>query len=363
MQLSPSFDTWTAGFLIAVTMGFFLCGILLSGRTKKTFPIALFVLAFSLILLQYVLYWTHYQFVYPYIIYFPPVCYYATGPLLYWYFLNLYNKQKSKYFVLHFFPAMLCFVPYVFNLFKNIGFEINSIPLYSLPQYYQFIVIHMVVYTFLLFRVRKQNLNEPSEFNSIRNRWSLVLACLYGLFIFSYLSYYILVNFEFFNTEWDYAISIVMTLSIYTIGYFIFKQPKVFDGEFYATVFLPNTSKAESLENQLLDEFYKKITTYMVEKKPYLNNELRLANLADLLGFSTHLLSKVINQKSGGNFNNFVNQYRLEAAEILLREDPDTPIKTVYFEVGFNSKAAFYAVFREKHRCTPLQFRQDVELS
>lgn len=344
-------------------MGFFLVGILLSGRTRKTLPMALFVLAFSLILLQYVLYWTQYQFVYPYFVLLPVICYYATGPLLYWYFLNLYKKQQPKYFALHFIPVALCFVPYVFNLLKNTGFNIATIPLHSLPQYYQVIIVHMLVYAFLLFRLRQKHLAQPSEYNNIRNRWALLLASLYALFIFAYLSYYVLVNFEFFNIEWDYSISIVMTLTIYTIGYFIYKQPKVFDGEFYAELFLPNTSKAESLEDQLLGELYSKITKYMAHNKPYLDNELRLANLADQLGFSTHLLSKVINQKSEGNFNTFVNEYRLKAAEILLKEEPTTPIKTVYFEVGFNSKAAFYAAFREKHHCTPLQYRQGLKLS
>ena len=221
----------------------------------------------------------------------------------------------------------------------------------------------MGVYAFLLFRIRFRNRKDSSEYNTIRNRWSLVLATLYALFIVAYLSYYILVNFEFFDAEWDYAISIMMTFSIYTIGYFIFKQPQVFDGEFYAKVFLPKASKKDTLENQMLDELYKKITTHLVSKKPYLDNELRLANLADQLGFSTHLLSKVINQKSAGNFNNFVNRYRLEAAEILLKEDQEASVKTIYFEVGFNSKAAFYAAFKEKHNCTPVQYREGLQLS
>ncbi len=344
-------------------MGFFLVTLLLSNRNKKTVPIALFVLAFSLILLQYVLYWTHYQFKYPFLIHFPSVCYYTTGPLLYWYFLNLYKLEKPKYFALHFLPALVCFIPYVCYLLKNLGLDITYIPFRDLSSYYQLQVIHMVLYTLLLFQLRKRHKNELLEFSSIRNRWAGVLVALYALFIGALVSYYISVNFTFFNAEWDYAISILMTLSIYTIGYFIFREPKVFDGEFYAEIFLPNASTSESLENRLLDELYKKITTHMVQNKPYFSNELRLSNLADQLGFSTHLLSKVINQKFGDNFNNFVNQYRIEAAEILLREDPSASIKTIYFDVGFNSKAAFYSAFKKKHACTPLQYRQALKRS
>tara|TARA_R100000935_G_scaffold44696_2_gene67617 strand:- start:40918 stop:42009 length:1092 start_codon:yes stop_codon:yes gene_type:complete len=363
MQQHPSFDTWTAGFLIAVAMGLFLSVLLLSTKNKKSYPIAFFVLAFAAILFQYVLYWTGYQYVFPYFIMVPPLCYYLTGPLLYWYFLNLYQKPIPKTFAFHFIPACIVFCIYLLMLFRNTLGTQFSIPFIRLSSNQWFIATHMVAY-FLVLKFSFVKLKDAtSEFKTIRTNWAKILTWLYGIFILAYLSYYILVNFSFFNDEWDYAISIMMTLSIYTIGYFIFKEPKVFDGEFYAEIFLPNVSKAESLEDQLLDELYKKITTYMVQKKPYMHNELRLANLADQLDFSTHVLSKVINQRSGGNFNNFVNKYRLEAAESLLKEDPAASIKTIYFEVGFNSKAAFYTAFKEKHHCTPLQYRQDIKLS
>ncbi|MGB0789802.1 MAG: hypothetical protein ACPGQR_09730, partial [Marinirhabdus sp.] len=287
-QPPPSFDTWTSGFLLVVAVGFFIF-ILMMGRTKKMYPVAFFVLAFSLILLQYVLYWTHYQFVYPYLVLLPPLCYYVTGPLLYLYFLNLYKKGGPALFPLHFIPAALCFIPYVFTLFRNIGFNITYIPLRDLPQYYQPIIVHMVIYTVLLFRIIYAHRAEKTQYATLRKRWAIMLASLYLLFILAYLSYYILVNFSFFNNEWDYTISITMAASIYTIGYFIFKQPQIFDGELYAPLFLPTAPKGESLENQLLDELYKKITTYMEVEKPYTDNELRLVNLADQLGFSAHL--------------------------------------------------------------------------
>ena len=344
-------------------MGLFLSFLLFSTKNKKIVPVACFVLAFTLILFQYVLYWTGYQFTYPYFIYLPPVCYYLTGPLLYWYFYNLYQKRQPKTLVLHFIPASLCFIPYIFSVLKFSNVYSGAIPLSMLPQYFQPIVIHMSLYVLLLFRFVYKKPSDGLEFQSIRRKWGLLLITLYSSFIVAYLSYYILVNFDFFNAEWDYAISIVMTGAIYTIGYFIFKQPKVFDGEFYAKLFLPKTNTSESLEHQLLEALYAKITTHMEHKKPYINNDLRLANLADQLGFSTHLLSKVINQKSGDNFNTYINKYRLQAAEKILENEQNTPIKTVYYDVGFNSKAAFYTAFKQKHQCTPMQYRQQFKLS
>lgn len=363
MQPPPSFDTWTAGFLIAVAMGLFLFVLLLSTKHRKTYPIAFFVLAFSIILLQYVLYWTGYQYVFPYLVMLPPMCYYLTGPLLYWYFLNLYQRKVPKSFAFHFIPAGIIFCMYLVVLARNtFGFEYNT-PLFRLAGNAWLLAAHMAIYLVTIRFLTIKPRDTLSEYKKIRSNWANVLTWLYGTFIFAYVSYYILVNFEFFNDEWDYAISIAMSLSIYTIGYFIFKQPDVFNGEFFAAVFLPKTTKEATLEDRMFSELYLKITNHMKQHKPYTDNELRLAHLADQLGFSTHILSKVINKKYGDNFNNFVNAYRLHAAESLLQEEKETSVKTVYFDVGFNSKAAFYNAFKQKHQCTPLQYRKQFHLS
>lgn len=152
-------------------------------------------------------------------------------------------------------------------------------------------------------------------------------------------------------------ISITMSISIYTIGFFVIKQPRVFDGEFFTELFLPSENADASFEESLMNELYTKLTRYMETEKPYIDNELRLVNLADSLGFSTHLLSKVINKKSEKNFNQFVNDYRLQEAKRLLLENPNYSIKSIYFDVGFNNKATFYQAFKKEFHCTPSQFR------
>ncbi len=194
-----------------------------------------------------------------------------------------------------------------------------------------------------------KNNDNASEYTKVRDNWAKVLVILFSLFIAAYISYYVLVNFSFFNAEWDYMISIMMSVSIYTIGYFIFKQPEVFNGELFSKLFLPIKNKKETFEISMLNEFYEHLTKYMEAKKPFTDNELRLVNLADQLGFSTHLLSKII--------NNFVNDYRLIEAEFLLKSSKDIIIKHIYFDVGFNNKNSFYKAFKLKNNCTPTQFR------
>lgn len=356
--MESSLDTWTSIFLLAVAMGLFLFVILITSRNSKNFPIAFLVLAFSFILFQYVLYWTGYQKTFPYLVLFPPLCYYLTGPLLYLYFLNLYKKNVSFSYALHFFPAVLLLIPNVVLWLKYAGLYKKSIPFLFLAQKHWFIVAHMVVYILVVAFLIIRSKDEQSEYSKVRDRWAKTLVTLYTLFVLSYISYYVLVNFAFFNDQWDYMISITMSVSIYAIGYFIFKQPKVFDGEFYSKLFLPIKNKSETFEVSMLNEFYEHLTNYMSKEKPFVDNELRLVNLADKVGFSTHLLSKIINEKSGKNFNSFINEYRLQEAEKLLISDEDFHIKNIYFNVGFNNKVTFYNAFKNKYHCTPSEFKR-----
>ena len=218
----------------------------------------------------------------------------------------------------------------------------------------------MIVYAVLIAGLMREHRSAHGEYARVRRNWSKVLLSLYVIFIVAYASYWLLLNLPFFSPEWDYMISFTMSVSIYAIGYFIFRQPKVFDGELYNNLFLPDRSKEDSVEDALTLEFYTYLKGYMETEKPYLDNELRLVHLADKVGFSTHLLSKVINDRSGMNFNQFINHYRLEEAERLLIEDPFASIKTIYFDVGFNNKATFYKAFKNKYNCTPSEFKKQL---
>jgi AraC-like DNA-binding protein len=357
MQQPPSFDTWTSLFLFAVAMGLFLFVLLITGKNKKNYPIAFLVLAFSVILFQYVLYWTRYEIVFPYLVLIPQVCYYATGPLLLLYFLNLYKNNTKFNLLLHFIPAIIILIPNITLWLRYLGWTEVEIPLLWLVRNPWFAAGHMIFYTLLVVRLIYINRKSTTEYLRLRHRWATIMVSLYSLFILAYASYYILVKFPFFNSQWDYAISLTMSFSIYAIGFFIFKQPQVFDGEFYRQLFIPLRNKKESFEQSLLNELYKNLTKYMETKKPYIENELRLVHLADQLGFSTHLLSKVINDMAGKNFNQFINDYRLREAESLLKESSDLSIQNIYYEVGFNNKATFYSAFKKKYGCTPTQFK------
>lgn len=92
-----------------------------------------------------------------------------------------------------------------------------------------------------------------------------------------------------------------------------------------------------------------KIENIMVHDKLYLESELSLSDLALKLKTNTSILSAAINSKFGKNFNDFVNEYRVEEfkKQIKLPENQHYTLLAVAFDCGFNSKATFNRAFKK----------------
>jgi len=100
------------------------------------------------------------------------------------------------------------------------------------------------------------------------------------------------------------------------------------------------------------------IETYFNTKKPYLNPDLNLLELANQLDMNRAELSEVINLGFQKNFNDFVNSYRVKTFQDMLSEGKHKQLSLlgVAFECGFNSKATFNRVFKKLTSLSPTQY-------
>jgi AraC-like DNA-binding protein len=97
---------------------------------------------------------------------------------------------------------------------------------------------------------------------------------------------------------------------------------------------------------------------FMEQEKPYRQSNITIQELADSVQIPKHHLSQVINDRLGKNFYDFINQYRVAEAQLLL-VDPKYRHLTnlaVAEEAGFNSKATFNAVFKKQTGQTPSEY-------
>ena len=98
-----------------------------------------------------------------------------------------------------------------------------------------------------------------------------------------------------------------------------------------------------------------KITSIIERERVYINPEYRLNNLANSCNLSVHNVSQVINHIEGISFSDLINRYRIEEAKkMLISEKFKTyTIVAIAQEVGFNSKTAFYNVFKKLCEISP----------
>lgn len=123
----------------------------------------------------------------------------------------------------------------------------------------------------------------------------------------------------------------------------------------------PVSEPGISAEKQLsadLQPLKNKLLTCMRAEKPYLEPDLSLADLARRLHTNPVLLSQVINAGAGKNFNDFINEYRVEEFKQQVSEPANAHLSFLglALDCGFNSKATFNRAFRKFTGNSPGEF-------
>ena len=153
---------------------------------------------------------------------------------------------------------------------------------------------------------------------------------------------------------------------IYFVAYYSLKQKEIYPVEEQQRnelISIDADSDKEEVKRKLIsDEELLKIKTQleniMVLQEPYLDSELNLIKLAEMLSVSTHHLSYVINTGFNKNFFQYVNEFRVEYAKILLKKDSKLSILGIAYESGFNSKTSFNTTFKKVTGLTPSEFKK-----
>ncbi|GAF04099.1 helix-turn-helix domain-containing protein [Saccharicrinis fermentans] len=96
-------------------------------------------------------------------------------------------------------------------------------------------------------------------------------------------------------------------------------------------------------------------TVYNYIKENYAQ-KLKVEDAAQLINMSVVSFSRLIKQRTGKSFVDFVNEIRLGIATRSLIET-NKSISEICFECGFNNISNFNRIFRKKQDCTPSEFR------
>jgi len=107
------------------------------------------------------------------------------------------------------------------------------------------------------------------------------------------------------------------------------------------------------------DSLIANLTRIMEEKELYKNANVTLPQIAKILGVSTPYLSQLLNDNCQKSFSLFINEYRIEAAKLLLVDEKKMSMDLIAEQCGFNSQSTFYSTFKKIVTATPAAFRKE----
>ena len=105
------------------------------------------------------------------------------------------------------------------------------------------------------------------------------------------------------------------------------------------------------------NELMQRIQGLMEGQRLYTNVDLKVSDIAVLLGTNSRYVSDCIKASEGCTFSQFVNKYRLEHAKCLLRERPDMKLSSIWAEAGFASEQSFHRTFKQDTGLTPRDWK------
>jgi len=114
--------------------------------------------------------------------------------------------------------------------------------------------------------------------------------------------------------------------------------------------------------NRLTDEecnlLHQKVRTYMEEKRPFVNPDLKIADLAKAVDTSSYSLSFLFNQFLNQSYYDFVNEYRIAEFKKMANDARYAKYTlTALAELcGFSSRASFFRTFKKSTGITPNEY-------
>jgi len=116
--------------------------------------------------------------------------------------------------------------------------------------------------------------------------------------------------------------------------------------------------KANSVNIKDEEKIFAKLKDLLEEEKIFRQKDISGPKLAEMLETNNSYLSSIINSRFEVPFKTLLNKYRVDEARRLLvsKEYSNYSIEGIASEVGYQSRSAFYLVFKQNTGMTPLAY-------
>jgi AraC-like DNA-binding protein len=201
---------------------------------------------------------------------------------------------------------------------------------------------------------RRQLMDRFAEIDQRSLDWLRPVLILWGLAWFMYAIEFSLTA---LGLIWAGSGILLPAIEAIALGIFIQKalNQKVLQGQEKGT---PQTEKQRPalLSVEKMQLVSAKLQSSMEEDHLYLQDDLSLNKLSNAISESENHISETLSQFLDTNFFQYVNNYRVEAAKVALR-DKNRLITSIAYDVGFNSKSTFNTAFKKQVGQSPSAYR------
>ena len=282
--------------------------------------------------------------------------------------VDAYRKYLRVNYLLA--TLVFCLTPLniVFHLFGNtrirdvFGVE-NTNMIFMTSQYLAFglTVAAFIVSIVETYRYKKMVQNEYTDFGMLQINWLwqfifilLPIIILWGLELA-----YILAGgtgpSEYLSITW-----IFVFVFLYFFSFKAYRNPNLFQNVPQGTQREFRIREQRKEKHPCKEENRAKIISEMEQNQFFLDEELTLNSFAREINMSSRLISSCVNKNIGYNFNEWVNDYRVEKALEIIKSDSDNKlsIEGIGSDSGFKSRSAMYAAFKKKLGHSPGFYRK-----
>jgi AraC-like DNA-binding protein len=318
------------------------------------------------------------------------------GPLIYFYTQSLLNPsfRLTKSNFLHLLPGILYLVYsvviwvydqlilqdyyfYADGMDKDFEEWYQKLGLLSMIIYFILSIRYYNVYKKLMFQV--VSYADSVLFKWIRNYLIAFLVMLLLPILFEIIGYFYPEMKSYQGSWWFYLFFSIVMYYIAITGY---SNPTNATIPFKVSLFdknpilLLDSNTSDEVESVIdiahetfeetnspeISLWKSKIENLIQEEQLYQNPELTLTDLAKKLETNASVISKTINQGFQMNFNDCINNYRIEAVKNSFSngEHKKTTLLGIAYDCGFNSKATFNRAFKKNTGKTPKEFLSNI---
>jgi AraC-like DNA-binding protein len=213
---------------------------------------------------------------------------------------------------------------------------------------------------------------ETEKQNSETFQWlslfSIVHSIFWGLIILEFIFHFSMLS------DLNYLIIFTITGTILFVSLYLLIRPSILYGlkgwlqkmdipvshpDTINQVPDPGAPGKNSLTKEQGEAYKQALEAHFRNKLPFRKNGYTIGDLSHELNIPSHQLSAFINQEYGKNFNELINEYRVDFLAEMIRSSKDHfqyTLEALGKEAGFNSRAAFISAVKKRTGKTPSEF-------